>query len=347
MKTKTSTGSSIGPHKNSVVAEKGILRADALLLLTAIIWGFAFSAQRSGMEHIGPFAYSGIRFAIGGLSMLPLLLIQRNRARAGTRTGGAKAGSGPGPATGLALGPATVTREKPAAPPAISPFTRSSRILWTCGAGLILFSGATLQQIGLVSTTAGNAGFITSLYVVLVPIVGTFLGKKSSPRIWTGAILALIGLYILSVQTGFVIAPGDLFVLVGAFFWAAHILVIARVATRMDPLRFALGQYIVVSVLSLILAIATESAPFAGTFQAAIPILYGGILSIGVAFTLQIIAQKTAHPAHASIILSMEALFAAIGGVLILREPLGIRLIAGGALMLTGMIISQTGETAS
>ncbi len=287
----------------------GALRADGLLLLTAIIWGFAFSAQRSGMEFIGPFAYTGVRFALGALSMLPLLIFSRRRASPAEKAKSIKPGR---------------------------------KILGIGAAGLILFSGSTLQQVGLVSTTAGNAGFITCLYVVLVPLLGILIGRHSSPRIWIGAILALAGLYILSIGAGFTMAKGDLLVLIGAFFWAFHILIVARLANRMDPLELAFGQYIMCSILSLAVALATEPHTFSGILPAAIPILYGGILSIGVAFTLQIIAQKTAHPAHASIILSMESLFAAIGGVILLGEPVTARLVIGGAFMLSGMLISQT-----
>ncbi len=289
---------------------KRIFRADGLLLLTALIWGFAFVAQRSGMRDIGPFAFNGVRFALGTLSLLPLLILGKRQARSSQEEEGA--GLGPLAKTG-----------------------------WAALAGLVLFLGASLQQVGLVYTTASNAGFITSLYVILVPLIGACLGRPSGLRIWMGAVLAVIGLFILSIGAGFAMAPGDLLQLVGAFFWAGHILLINRLVDRMEALEIAVGQFATCSLLSLGVALIREPAPFAGLGPAAIPILYGGLLSIGVAYTLQIVAQKTAHPAHASIILSMEALFAAIGGVLFLREPLTLRLALGGVLMLTGMIISQ------
>jgi drug/metabolite transporter (DMT)-like permease len=289
---------------------KSALRADGLLLLTAAIWGAAFSAQRSGMQSIGPFGFNAVRFALGALSVLPLLLIVKYRARRNGPSGG------PRPRLGLKVAYAAIT-------------------------GAVLFCGTSLQQAGLVTTTAGNAGFITALYVVLVPLVGIAFGKRSGPRIWIGAILALAGLYILSVGSGFKVSRGDLLELAGAFFWTLHILVVGRFGSRMDGLELAVGQYLTCAALSLAGALAFEPQPFAGTMAAAAPILYGGICSTGIAFTLQIFAQKDAHPAHASIILSLESLFAAICGIILLGEPLTARLAIGGALMLAGTIVSQ------
>jgi len=290
------------------------LRANALLTLTAIIWGSAFSAQRSGMESIGPFAFNAARFALGALSVLPLLLASLRRP----------AGEGPASRPRASVG-------RKAAYAGIT--------------GVVLFCGTTFQQAGLVTTTAGNAGFITCLYVVLVPIAGLAFGRRSGARIWIGAAVALAGLYVLGVDDGITMTKGDLLELIGAFFWTAHILVIGRFGSLMDGLELALGQYLVCSALSLCGALAFEPAPFAGLAAAAVPIIYGGVMSTGVAFTLQIYAQKTAHPAHASIIMSMESLFAAIGGILILGEPLTARLGVGGSLMLAGTIVSQLEPT--
>jgi drug/metabolite transporter (DMT)-like permease len=293
---------------------KSALKADGLLLLTAVIWGTAFSAQRSGMESIGPFAFNAVRFAIGALSVLPLLFVSRYRAR--------RAGLSATPRPGL-----------------------GRKLAYAGIAGTVLFCGTSLQQVGLVTTTAGNAGFITALYVVLVPLVGIVFGKRSGPRIWAGAVLALAGLYILSVGSDFSVSAGDLLELAGAFFWTLHILVVGRYGSRMDGLELAVGQYLTCAALSLVGALAFESAPFAGTLAAAAPILYGGVCSTGIAFTLQIYAQKSAHPAHASIILSLESLFAAIGGIILLGEPLTSRLAIGGVLMLAGTIVSQLEPT--
>lgn len=290
---------------------KGTLKADGLLLLVAIIWGFAFVAQRSGMEVIGPYAFNAARFALGALSLVPILVLQRQRE---------------------------LRKRLEPTIPRLRPWVRAG---WGLLAGTVLFIAASLQQIGLVTTTAGNAGFITCLYVVLVPLVGFALGRASGVRIWIGALVALVGLYILSIGSGFTLAPGDLYELIGAFFWTAHILLIDRVGTRVDALELSIGQFATCSVLSLVTALVREPNTFAGLVPALVPILYGGLLSVGVAYTLQVVAQRTAHPAHASIILSMEALFAAIGGVLLLSEALTTRLVVGGLLMLAGMICSQ------
>ena len=284
-------------------------RADALLLLTATIWGFAFVAQRVGMDYVGPFTFNGVRFALGSLSLVPLLLwTERNAA------------------------------------PSPSPLPPASRqtILWGGGlAGLFLFSGASLQQVGLVYTTAGNAGFITGLYVVIVPIMGLFLRQRTNTGSWLGAFLAAAGLYFLSITADFTIAWGDFLEVIGAFFWAAHVLIIGRLSPRMNALKLAITQFAVCSVLSLLTAFVIETVTWDGLRQAAMPILYGGLGSVGVAYTLQVVAQKDAHPAHAAIFLSMEAVFAAIGGWWLLNEVLTGRAMFGCGLMLAGMLLSQ------
>ena len=284
-------------------------RADALLLLTATIWGFAFVAQRVGMAYVGPYTFNGVRFALGSLSLVPLLLVLERRAP-----------SAPRPAS-LASWP---------------------RLLWGGGlAGLFLFAGASLQQVGLVYTTAGNAGFITGLYVVIVPIMGLFLRQQTHAGTWLGVFLAAAGLYLLSITEALTIAWGDLLVLVGAFFWAAHVLIIGWLSPRMEALRLSIIQFAVCAALSLMTAGAYETITWEGLRQAAVPILYGGLGSVGVAYTLQVVAQRDAHPAHAAIFLSLEAVFAAIGGWWLLGEILTPRALLGCGLMLFGMLVSQ------
>ena len=284
-------------------------KSDALLLTTAIIWGFAFVAQRVGMDYVGPFTFNGIRFAVGSLSLLPLLMM---------------------------------SREQPAATKNILPPPGLKTIFLGGGAlGLALFSGASLQQVGLVYTTAGKAGFITGLYVIIVPILGLFWRQQPSLGTWIGAILAAIGLYFLSVTDQFTIELGDLLVLIGAFFWAAHVLIISWLSPRINPIKLAFSQYVACSILSLMTATIVEVITFDSIIAAAIPILYGGLLSVGVAYTLQVVAQRNAHPAHAAILLSLEAVFAAIGGWLILGEIISIRGLVGCGLMLAGMLLSQ------
>lgn len=285
------------------------LKSDSLLLLTSMIWGFAFVAQRMGMDHVGPFIFNGIRFALGALVILPFIFIGN--------------------------------RPRPQAPH-LTPRTGTKFLVFGgLILGLTVFGGATLQQYGLVYTTAGNAGFITGLYVVFVPILGLFRKQFPHFTVWLAALLAVIGMYFLSVTESFSIQFGDLLVLFGAVFWAAHVVIIGIMSPKVNALKLALIQYLVCSVLSIIVALAVESNTLDGIMNATIPILYGGILSVGIAYTLQVIAQKKAPPAHAAIILSLEAVFAAIGGWLILNEELGGRGILGCGLMLLGMLIAQ------
>ena len=285
------------------------LKADILLLTAAIIWGTAFVAQRVGMDHVGPFTYNGFRFALGALSLLPLLYILRGQPAASENI--------------------------------LAPAGRGLFILGSLLTGLVLFAGASLQQVGLVYTTAGKAGFITGLYVIIVPLLGLFWRQRPAAGTWLGAILAALGLYFLSVTERFTIEFGDLLNLIGAFFWAAHVLIIAWLSPRIQPIRLAFWQFIACSLLSLLTAFVIEEINWVGIRGAAIPILYGGLVSVGVAYTLQVVAQRDAHPAHAAILLSMECPFAALGGWLILSEILGFRGLLGSGLMLAGMLISQ------
>lgn len=282
-----------------------VLKANLLLLLTAAIWGSAFVAQRVGMDHVGPFTFNGVRFALGALSLVPLILVMPK----------------PGPSAG------------PGAPKAL--------VTGGLLAGSALYFGASLQQVGLVHTTAGKAGFITGLYVVIVPLMGLFWRQRPDMGTWVGAVLAAVGLYFLSVTDQFTIALGDFLVLLGAFFWAGHVLLLGWLSPRVDTLRLAFVQFIVCSVLSLGTAFAVETVALSGILNAALPILYGGLGSVGIAYTLQVVAQKDAKPAHAAIILSMESPFAALAGFLLLGEILAGRSIVGCTLMLAGMLLSQ------
>lgn len=283
-------------------------RADVLCLVTALIWGLAFVAQRIGMDHMGPMGFNGIRFALGALALAPLAVRSMRY---------------PPPAPFLAGG-------NPGFP-------------WLGGlmAGTVLFAGATLQQVGLKYTTAGKAGFITGLYVVLVPLLGFFLGQRPARGDVVGAVAAAVGLYFLSVTEAFTLAPGDGLELVGAFFWAGHVLVIGWLSPRTRALPLAMAQYVVCSVLSLACAVAFEELSWAGIRGAAWPILYGGLLSVGLAYTLQVVAQRDAKPTHAAILLSFETVFAALGGAVVLGESLGTRGLFGCALMFAGMLASQ------
>ena len=287
--------------------ESRALRADLLLLATAAIWGFAFVAQRMGMDHVGPFTFNGVRFALGSLSLLPLVWWEvRRPAMIGTVGFGGK-------------------------------MVLYGGVL----AGSALFLGASLQQVGLVYTTAGKAGFITGLYVVIVPILGLCWRQRPDAGTWIGAVMAAVGLYLLSVTAQFTIAFGDLLELAGAFFWACHLLILGWLSPRLPVIRLACLQYAWCAVLSLAVALVFETVALDAIRAAAMPILYGGLGSVGIAYTLQVVAQKDAPPAHAAILLSLEAVFAALGGWLILGEVLSPRGMVGCAFMLAAMLISQ------
>lgn len=303
---------------------KVAIRADILLGLTACIWGFAFTAQRAGMSYIGPFTFNGIRFLLGGAALVPLILFNDKKSR---KSGGSEKQSG------------------------------KYLIFSAAAAGVCLFAGASLQQIGIVWTTAGNCGFLTGLYVVLVPIFGIFLGRKTGLQTWVGAVLALAGLFFViggvNLQT---VNRGDILTAVSGIFWAAHVLLIDALVQRTNALRLACGQFIVCGLLSFAFALTNFSGRLYAGFgaemgasgfhpsmiaDAAIPLLYGGIMSVGVAYTLQVVAQRDAPPAHAAVILCMESVFAAIGGILLLSEKPGPRILLGFLLMLAGMLATQ------
>lgn len=281
--------------------EISVRRANLLLLLASLIWGLAFVAQRVGMQHVGPLTFNGVRFALGALVLLPWAW----RRRVARSEPGAGSGRG-----GLV-------------------------------AGLILFVAATLQQYGVVFTTAGKAGFITSLYVVFVPLLGLLSGQRASRGVWVGVGLSAVGLYLLSAQGLVGIALGDGLVLIGAVFWAAHVLVIGRLARNVDALELAVIQFLVVAGLSLGGAVVWETMIWSDIRAAMVPILYAGVLSVAVAYTLQVVGQTRAHPAPAAIILSLESVFAAVGGWIILAEGLNRRALLGCALMLAGVLVSQ------
>lgn len=280
-------------------------RADFLLLLTAAIWGFAFVAQRAGLDYVGPFTYNAVRFLLGSVSLTPLLLLKTNHRKTSGKC--------------------------------------SIRIVYFGAlAGIALFLGSSFQQIGLVYTTAGNAGFITGLYVIIVPIIGIFQKSKAGIGVWVGAVFAVAGMYFLSIKEGFSVNQGDILVFVSAFFFAAHVVVVGWLSPKFNAIRLSIIQFMVTSALSFIAALFTEEIILTDILDAAIPIIYGGLFSVGIAYTLQVVAQKDAPSAHAAIILSLESVFAVLGGWWILAEVVTTRTLIGASLMLIGMIAAQT-----
>jgi drug/metabolite transporter (DMT)-like permease len=315
-----------------IASSLAVLADDALLLLAAAIWGFAFVAQRAGMEHVGPLTFNATRFALGALALLPLVLARRQAARRAAAEAGTLRAEGAAAAP-LATAPAVAAAAS--GPQRIRPLPAGLL------AGAVLTGGAILQQAGLVSTTAGKAGFITGLYVVLVPLAGLFWGQRAGWSRWVGVLLAACGLYLLSVTRQFTIERGDLLVLASALFWTGHVLLLGWLSPRTDAVALACVQNAVCAVLSGAVLPFVERPTWRGIAAAAVPILYGGLLSVGVGFTLQILGQRRAPPAHAALLLSMEAVFAALGGWWLLGERLGARGLSGCALMFAGMLCAQ------
>ncbi|MCK5311406.1 MAG: DMT family transporter [Desulfobacteraceae bacterium] len=286
------------------------LKSDLILFLVAFIWGLAFVAQRTGMEHVGPFTFNGLRFLLASISLFPFIIFSKNNSKESDT----------------------------------HPNHNNKNGLIKSGiiSSIFLFGGISFQQVGLVYTTAGKAGFITSLYVVMVPIFGLVLKlHKTQINTWVGAILAAIGMYFLSVTAQFTISYGDFLVLLCSFCFAGHVLVIANYAKQYKAIHLSFIQSLIVSIVSLIIAFFIEDVNIEGIINAAIPIFYGGVFSSAIAYSLQIYGQKRSHPAHASIIMSFESVFAALTGWIILNEIFTGRAIFGCVLILIGMLVSQ------
>lgn len=287
-----------------------ILRANALLLLVAVIWGMTFVAQRVGMADVGPFTFNFVRFSLGALLLAPFAW----RIRPGRLpVGWSLSSSG----------------------------RRSVALPGSLLAGAFLFLGISLQQVGLVTTTAANGGFITGLYVIIVPLIGAAFGMRTGAGVWIGALLGVAGLYLLSFSDTMHLARGDLWVFIGAFAWAGHVLMLGWLSPRIDSYVLAFGQALVCAVLSFAVAWTQEEIRLASILAAALPILFCGVLSTGVAYTLQVIAQKHSPPTHAALIMQLETVFAALSGWLLLGETLSGRAMIGAGLILAGMLAAQ------
>jgi drug/metabolite transporter (DMT)-like permease len=312
------------------------LRSYTFLFITALLWGFAFAAQRLGGKALGPFSFNAIRFVVGSVSLIPLMFwMGKIRARQNPESTPATADS-----RGAIPTPTAANRRRG---------ERKNLIGAGVACGTVLFCGSSLQQAGMLWTEAGKAAFLTGLYIVFVPIAGLLAGKKQGLGLGIGAALAAIGLYLMSVRNGFSISLGDSLEIASAFFWAGHILVLAYFSRRHDAVKLAFVQNVACAILSLGAAIiaehfslATVALAFApGAAGSLIPILYTGIGSIGIAYTLQILGQKGVAAGPASLIMSMETVFAAVGGWLILGETMDARALTGAGLMLAGMLTAQ------
>lgn len=300
-----------------------------MLALAAFIWGTAFVAQSLGMEHIGPCAFNGARSFVGCLVLLPVIAAGK-RLRAAGRGQGGKA-----PLQGFGSKRPDFVRSAP-------------KVLWRGGAacGVLLAGASLLQQASLQYTTAGKAGFLTSLYIVIVPVLGIFLGRRANGKIWAAVALALVGAYLLSVASGdegFSIGMGEILLLLCAVIFSLHIMVIDRVAPQVDGVQLSCIQFLVAGLVSVVAALFLERGSFTvgGLLASWGPLLYVGVLSSGVAYTLQIVGQKGLNPAVASLIMSLESVFAAISGWLVLGQPLSPREMAGCALVFAGVVLAQ------
>lgn len=289
--------------------------ANILLLMTAIIWGSAFVAQRVGMNFVEPFTFNFSRFFLSTLVLIPVIFFteksQKNKGNdeSENQSNDSKV------------------------------FLKASIV---CGS--FLFAGSSLQQFGLVFTTAGKSAFITTLYILLVPIFGLFFKHRVSIVGWIAVIFGTIGLYFLCITESFTIAKGDFIVLIGAFFWTAHVLSIDYFLQKVNPIRLAMAQFAVSSLFSLIAAVLFETPNIQSILAASIPILYAGIMSGGVGFTFQILGQQYTTPTIASLLMSMESVFALLAGYLLLNEVMTGREFLGCILMFIAIIISQIPE---
>ena len=279
---------------------KNSITGTIILLLTAIIWGFAFVAQSIGMDYVGPFTFNGVRLLIGALVLLPLVIISKYK---------------------------------------IDKRTIISGLI----CGIIIYIAVNLQQIGIKHTTVGKAGFITTCYIIMVPIVGVFLKKKTGAFTWIAVAVAAVGLFLLSIkpEEGFMPSKGDIYVFICAIAFTGHIMAVDKLADGINCVVLSFMQFLVSGILSLLTAFIFESPNFGSIIEGWKSILYTGVLSSGVAYTFQILGQQRLKPTVASLIMSLESVFAVLGGWLILRQSLSIRELIGCLLMFSAIIIIQ------
>ncbi len=301
---------------------KYTLRQSMLLLLTAAIWGVAFVAQSVGMDYVGPFTFNTVRSLLGGIVLIPcIVLLKRINVGSKDTAGAAEHASG-----------------DPAG---------QRKVLLTGGVacGVLLCIASNLQQFGIMYTSVGKSGFITAMYIVLVPVLGIFLKKKAGIKIWCSVAIAVGGLYLLCMTgSGFSIQKGDLLLLLGAVMFSFHILTIDYFSPKVDGVKMSCIQFFTCGILSMVCMFLFEQPQIGAILQAWIPIVYAGVLSCGVAYTLQIVGQKGMNPTVASLILSMESVISVIAGWLILHQKLSGRELLGCVLMFVAIILVQLPE---
>ena len=286
------------------------LAGSLLLLLTALIWGCAFVSQRIGMSYVEPFTFNSIRTFIGGLFLIPFIpLFCRNK-------------------------------------PMLPPKGQDRSMLLTGGlvCGLLLCLATNLQQVGIQYTSAGKAGFITSLYIVLVPCLGLFIGQRIGKLLWAAVLLAVVGLYLLCMSGKLVLERGDLYILLCALTFAFHILAVGYFATRTDGIKLSCLQFLISGAVGMLLMFMFETPHIKDILACTLPILYAGIFSCGLAYTFQIIGQKHVDPTVASLLMSFESVFAALSGWAILGEQFSVKELSGCILMFCAVILAQLPE---
>ena len=288
------------------------LKYNILLMLAALIWGSAFVAQSVGMDYIGPFTFNSVRSFLGAIVLLPVIWYTGRTKKTEIQQD---------------------RRQE-----------RKDLIMGGICCGVILTVSSSLQQIGLMYTSAGKAGFITALYILIVPVLGMFLGKRVGIKTWIGVVLAVIGMYLLCITSGFSISYGDFMVLLCAFVFSLHILTVDYFSPKVDGVKLSSIQFLVCGILSAIPMIVKEQPQAADILAAWLPIAYAGVLSSGVAYTLQIVCQKHLNPTVASLIMSLESVFAVLTGWLILHEKLSIREFTGCVLVFAAIILAQLPE---
>ena len=296
-----------------------------MLLLGSVVWGAAFVAQRVGMDHLGPFSFNGIRMLLAGVVMIPVTaLIERKNALRNRQSDST----------------AELMDRREDETQRVDPKDQRRAGL-LCG--FMLFAASSLQQMGLVTTTAGKAGFITALYVVLVPVAAWLLFKKNPGRIiWLGVALAVFALYLLCMPAGgFSLQSGDLLLLGCAACYTVQILCVDYYAPKVSGVRLARDEFLITGVLSMLIAVFTETITWEGIREALIPILYSGIMSGAAGFTLQIIGQRDTDPTIASLLMCLESVFAVLTGAIVLGEKMTVRETAGCILMFFAVILAQ------
>lgn len=314
-KNRTLTGNDyrrVENMDNSKMKKRNI-KSPAILVLTALIWGFAFVAQSVGMDYVGPFTFNCVRSILGGMVLIPVILVM-------DRIGQKKGIEGSGQKTDK---------------------DRATLIKGGVCCGVVLMAASSLQQIGIMTTSVGKAGFLTALYIVLVPVLGLLIGKRCSWRLWISVAMALAGFYLLCIKDGFSIEKGDICLLLSALLFSVHIIVIDYFSPKTDGVKMSCIQFFVCGLVCGVFMLIFEDFNIASVMAAGIPILYAGVLSCGVAYTLQIIGQKNYNITIASLILSLESVFSVLGGWLVLHQTLSIREGIGCVVIFVAVILAQ------